>query len=170
MSAIIEEMTTVPTNKAFLEVCMSIEGLCADLYHYYSERYRDVPEASRLWKKTALEEENHQRQFELALLLSEQVEYDVTRVSLKRAYSIESALQKFVAQVKRNTPDLLTAVSRAVEMEEILSELHANQCLRFKDDSIQGLFKAMNEADNEHMVALQRYLTILNLPQCEMCG
>jgi hypothetical protein len=63
------EMTDVIASRTFLDVYMGIETLCADLYHFYSEVFEDIPEASRLWKKTALEEENHKRQFELALRL-----------------------------------------------------------------------------------------------------
>jgi rubrerythrin len=164
------EMTDVIASKIFLEVCMGIETLCADLYHYYSEAYEDVPEASRLWKKTAIEEENHKMQFELALRLMNETEFEVPKESLKLAYSIQYKLLKLTDLVKSNKPELLTAVSKAIEMEDKLANLHVHTALKFKDESIRRLFKALSEDDCGHVSNLQRYQTILRLPNCEMEG
>ena len=41
------------TRKIFLDIYKGVEGICADLYHYYSRSYEDIPDASRLWEKTA---------------------------------------------------------------------------------------------------------------------
>jgi len=164
------EMTDMMTRKLFLDVCMDIEGLCADLYHYYSKIYVDVPEASRLWKKTALEEENHRKQFELASLLLKEAEYEVGYDSLRRAYLVQYKLVKLTEIIKDNKPDLLTAVSKVLEMEEKLADLHVYTALNFKEESMQKLFKAMSDSDCDHIAALQRYQTILYLPQCEMGG
>jgi rubrerythrin len=164
------EMTDVKSKKIFLEVCMDIERLCADVYHLYSEIYEDIPEASRLWKKTALEEENHQMQFGLALRLLSGTEFEVSKDSLKRAYSIQYKLLKLINHVQGTKPELLTAVSNAVEMEEKLADLHVHASLHFKEESMQKLFKSLSEADHGHIAALQRYRTILYLPHCEMVG
>jgi rubrerythrin len=162
------ETTDMMTKKIFLDVCMGIEGLCAELYHYYSKIYEDIPEASGLWKKTALEEENHQRQFELALRLWEETDFEVLDDSLKRAYSIQHKLLKFINKIKSTRPELLAAVSSAVEMEEKLADLHAHTSLKFREESMQKLFKALSDADRDHVTDLQRYRTILCLPQSEM--
>jgi len=158
------------TRKIFLEVCMEIEKLCADLYHYYSEIYQDIPDASGLWKKTALEEENHQKQFELALRLLGETEFEVPEESLERAYSVRNKFLNLIDHIKSTKPDLLTAVSKAVEMEENLADLHVHTSLNFKEESMQKLFKSMSEADHDHVAALKRYQTILYLPQSEMRG
>lgn len=163
-------LTETMTKNTFLEICMGIEGLCAELYHFYSTLYEDNPEASRLWKKAALEEENHQNQFGLAMRLLCETDFDILQHSLKRAYSIHDKLQKLIIHVKSNKPDLLTAVSEAVEMEEKLADLHAYTALNFRDDSLQRLFKALSDADSEHVAALQRYQAVLYLPQSDMHG
>lgn len=164
------EMTGMMTRKIFLEVCMGIERLCADLYYYYSEIYQDIPDASELWKKTALEEENHQKQFELALRLLNETEFDVPEESLKRAYAVQNKFLNLIDHVKLNKPDLLTAVSKAIEMEENIADLHVHTSLKFRDESLQKLFKSMSEADQDHIAALRHYQTILFLPQSEMRG
>lgn len=164
------DMGDVKSKQIYLEVCMGIERLCADMYHYYSEIYEENHDASRLWKTAALEEENHQRQFELALRLLNETEIDVPFGCLNRAYAIQYKLLKLTDHVRNNKPDLLTAVSKAVEMEEILADLHAHTALKFKDESLQKLFKALSEADHEHVAALQSYRTVLYLPHTEMTG
>jgi len=161
--------TDIKTITNFLEVCTGIEMLFADLYHYFSKIYEDVPEASRLWKKTALEEENHQKQCELALRLKDETEFEVPEESLERAYSVQYKLLYLIDHIKNTPPDLLTAVSKAVEMEEKLADLHAH-ALNFKEASMQKLFRSLSAADNEHIASLQRYQIILRLPQSEMGG
>ena len=162
------EMSDVMASKIFLEVCMGIETLCADLYHYYSDIYVDIPDASRFWKKAALEEENHRKQFELALHLLNETEFAVSKESLKRAHSIQYKLLELINHIKSNQPELLTAVSKAIEMEEKLADLHAYTALNFKEASMHDLFKALNEADRDHVADMQRYRTILFLPLSEM--
>ena|SRR5450631_2329067 len=163
-------MSEITNKKIFLEVCMGIEGLCADMYHYYSEIYVDVPEASKLWKKTVIEEENHQKHFELALRLSDEMEFDVSEESLERAYKIQYKLLKLTNHVRSKKPELHVAVSKAVEMGAKLADLHVYNALNFKDESLQKMFKAMSEADSNHVSDLQCFQTILSLPNCEMEG
>ena len=164
------EMTDKMTRKVFLEVCMGIEALCADLYHYYSEIYADNPEVSALWKKTALEEENHRKQFELALRLLDDTDFEVLNDSLARAYAIQYKLLKLMDNIRSTTPELLTAVSKAIEMEEKLADLHIQTSLKFREESMQNMFKALSEADRGHVSDLQRYRSILYLPLSEMEG
>lgn len=163
-------MSDMANRKNFLEVCMGIEGLCADLYHYYSEIYADIPEASTLWTKTAIEEENHQKQFELALRLMDETEFDVSQTSLDRAYAIQYKLLKLTNHVKTEKPELLVAVSKAVEMEVKLADLHVHTSLNFKDESMQKMFKALGEADSNHVYDMHRFQTILSLPYSQMEG
>ena len=162
------ETTDIKACKAFLNLCIGIEGLCADLYHHYSKIYEDIPDASRLWKKTALEEENHQKQFELALRLMNETEFEVSEESLKRACSIHEKLLNLMDYVKINRPELLTAVSKAVEMEEQLADLHAQTSLNFKDESMKDLFRALSAADHGHVADIQQYRSVLFLPLSPM--
>ena len=164
------EMTDITTRKIFLEICMDIEGLCASLYHFYSTIYEDSPEAVRFWKKVALEEENHQKQFELALRLLNETEFEVSKDNLKRAYAIQFKLQNLMNHIQSHKPDLLTAVSKAIEMEEKLADLHVHTSLNFKDESMQKLFTALGNADMHHVSEMQRYLTVLYLPLSDMEG
>jgi rubrerythrin len=166
--AAMSNMTNILASKIFLEVCMGIEGLCADLYHSYSTMFADTPEASRLWKKTALEEENHRMQFELALRLFSETEFEVPKESLKRAFSVHCNLLKLKDSCTRNRPELLAAVSQAVEMEANLADLHVHTALHFSEPTMQNMFKALSDADRDHVAGLQRYQAMLRLPLVEM--
>lgn len=163
-------MADIIVRKTFLDVCRGIEGLCAELYHYYSKIYEDIPEASSLWKKTALEEENHQKQFELAIRLWDETEFDVLDESVRTAFSLQFKLMNLMTKIRRTKPDLLVAVTKAIEMEEKLADLHVCTALKFKEESMQQLFKALSEADRGHVSDLRRYRSILYLPQSEMAG
>jgi rubrerythrin len=152
----------------FLDVCMRIEGLCAELYHYFADVYGEYSDAALLLKKTALEEENHRKQFELVLHLRDEVEFEITPADLRRAWHIHAKITELLNVVKQKRPDLINAFTLAVEMEERLADLHVESAVRFKDESLVRLFEAFGRSDQEHVSALKRYLTILLLPGSEM--
>jgi len=151
----------------FLDVCMKIEELSAELYYYFGDIYTDVSAVS-LWKKTAMEEENHRKQFELVLHLREEVEFDITPDCMKRVWQAHGKLLGLLDAVKRHPPDLIESLSLSIEMEESLADLHVQTAVRFRDDSVVRLFQALGQSDHEHIGSLKRYRTILLLPVSEM--
>jgi hemoglobin-like flavoprotein len=161
-------MAELMIKKVFLDICMDIEGHCAEIYHFYSRIFEDNPEASHIWNKAAQEEESHRKQFEMALLLMRENEFEVPMDTLKRAYSVKVRLMTHIDHIKSNKPDLLTAVSKAVEMEDKLADLHVYTALKFNDDSMRKLFKEMSDSDRDHVAVLQRYHSILCMMNREM--
>ena len=157
------------TISRFFELCAKIEGVCAELYHYYSELHHDNEDISRLWKKTAQEEENHQKQFELAYRLREDAGFEL-EFDLERAERIYQKLVVLLAHVQQNPPDIITALTRAIEMEERLADLHMENAVRFKDKSIKSLFQALSEFDQDHVKTLRHSLAVMTLSQSEMVG
>jgi len=153
----------------FFDVCAGIEGLCAKLYHYYSDIYKDNDEVSRLWAKTALEEENHQKQFELVNRLRDDIGFDLN-ADIDRTVRIHQKLGTLLEHVRLNPPDLVTALSRAIEMEENLADLHLDSSVSFHDESIKAMFLALREFDQDHVKSLRHCLAIMQLPTTEMVG
>lgn len=151
----------------FFGLCAQNEQLCAELYHYYSDLFLHDPEVSQLWKKTALEEENHQKQFELALRLVEECDFELCN-DVERALSVNQKFKQLLLYVRNNPPDIRTALNRAIEMEEAICDLHMGSAVRFKDKNTHDLFKAMYDADQEHVESLRLYLTIKDLVNTEM--
>src|SRR5450631_1593068 len=150
----------------FFDVCAKIEGLCAALYHYYSDIYKDNDDVSQLWKKTALEEENHQKQFELAYRLRDEVEFDLN-ADIDRIYRIHQKLNTLLEHVRQSPPDIVTALTKAIEMEENIADLHLESSVRFHDESIRKMFKALQEFDQDHVKALRHCLAIVTLSKAE---
>jgi rubrerythrin len=153
----------------FFDVCAKIEGLCATLYHYYSDIHNDHAEVSRLWKKTALEEENHQKQFELAYRLREDIKFDLN-ADIDRCYRIHQILSNLLAHVRQNPPDIVMALTKAIEMEERIADLHLESSVRFHDESISNMFQALQAFDQDHVKSLRHCLAIMSLPKAEMAG
>ncbi len=153
----------------FFDICAKIEGLCAELYHYYSDVFQEYDEASQLWKKTALEEENHKRQFELASRLGDNSIFEVD-TDMDKTYRIYDKLRKLLEHVRKHSPDIVTALTKAIEMEEYLADLHMESSVRFNDNSIREMFQAMRDFDQEHVTSLKRLQTILMLPKSVMTG
>jgi len=166
-------MQQVDTNEDkvvdFFDVCARIEGLCAALYHYYSDIHRDHADVSRLWKKTALEEENHQKQFELAYRLREEIEFDLN-ADIDRFNRIHQILSNLLEHVRQNPPDVVTALTKAIEMEERIADLHLESSVRFHDESISKMFQALQAFDQDHVKSLRHCLAIMSLPKAEMSG
>jgi len=153
----------------YFDLCAKIEGLCATLYHYYSDIFKDLDHVSQLWKKTALEEENHQKQFELANRLREDVDFDLS-ANIDRTYQIHQKLSNLLDHVRKNPPDVVTALTKAIEMEEGLADLHLDSSVTFKDETIKNLFLALRDFDQDHVKSLQQGLAIMTLSQTEMVG
>jgi rubrerythrin len=157
------------TVSIYFDVCAKIEGLCAELYHYYSVVYQDNEDVSQLWKKTALEEENHQKQFELAYRLRDEVDFDL-QVNLESANKICRKMWNLLDHVRQHPPDIVTALTKAIEMEEHLASLHMENAVLFKDIMVQRLFQALQNYDQDHIKAMQHCLSAVTLYQSEMVG
>lgn len=153
----------------FFDTCAKIEGLCAELYHYYSVVHQDHGDVSRLWIKTALEEENHQKQFELAYRLRDDVEFDLN-ADIERINRIYEKMNNLVVHVRQNPPDIVTALTKAIAMEESLADLHLDSAVRFHDESIRKMFQALGEFDQDHIKSLKQCLAVMTLAQTEMVG
>lgn len=153
----------------YFDLCAKIESLCAELYHYYSDVFKDNAHISQLWKKTALEEENHQKQFELANRLRDDVMLDLN-ADIDRTYRIHQKLRNLLDHVHHTPPDIVTALTKAIEMEESLAVIHLDSSVKFHDESIKNLFLALRNADRDHVKSLQHGLAISTLSQTEMIG
>ena len=164
------EMKDMMTRKIFLDVCMGTERLCADLYHCYGKVYEDIPEVNIFWKKAARDKENLQKHYELLLQLLNEIQFDVPRDSLERAYGVRHKLLNLIGHVKNNKPDLATACSKAAEIEENLADMHDHPSLNFSDVCMLNLFKILGVAERDHVAASERSRTILHRPHCEMGG
>lgn len=137
-----------------LNTCAAIEETCAAIYHYFSECYGSVPRLGQLWEKTACEEDNHARQFQLASRLRGQ-----GIASLKsdpdRARSILDRVRSVLEKVRKGPPSPGEALRLAIKMERSLSEFHMDEVAVFEDRELARLFESMMKNDQEHIRTLE---------------
>jgi hypothetical protein len=140
-----------------LELCTNIEEKTAELYFCFSDLYREMPDLSRLMRKTAQEEENHMLQFQLAAKLKKSCNFTAT-VSLTQAQQAFNMIAGLLEKVRERPPTWRNALKFAIELENRMAQFHTNTALVFEDDSFNSLCEAMMRHDQDHVVALSRYL------------
>lgn len=140
-----------------LEICRDIEAANAELYWYFAEVFKDHAELTALWQKTAREEENHFRQFGLAIKLRKDTIVDSLRVDGSKAEKTLNVIKTYFDTVKQTPPSKLEALSAAIKIEKGLAAFHLTNAAHFIQESHKKLFAAMMAADKEHLEALQRF-------------
>ena len=100
-------------DQALLEKCRKIELLNQELYTRFAETYHDVPEAVYLWRKTAVEEQNHAEQFSLALKLKKGLQMNST-IPLDTADKLITRLNTIIEGLPSKTLSLLDADRKSV--------------------------------------------------------
>ncbi|HEY4743967.1 MAG TPA: hypothetical protein VIH45_04860 [Desulfuromonadaceae bacterium] len=146
-----------PDVNELLDICSSIEQKTAELYFFFSELYREMPDLARLWRKTAQEEENHMRQFQMAVRLSKNSTFTAA-VSPLHAQQALDMITGLLERLREHPPTWHNALKFAIELEDRLSRFHTATALVFDDSSFNALYQAMMKHDQDHVQALSRYL------------
>lgn len=141
----------------FLEVCRNIELVNAELYQYFAEIFSSHPELAALWHKTAQEEENHARQFVLAIKMRKETIVDSFVIDGSKAENTLDIVKSYYNTVKNTPPSMLEALSVAIKIEKGLASFHLVNSVHFVQESHKKLFSAMMAADQEHLEALQKF-------------
>jgi len=142
---------------AVLKTCSQIEGKVAEIYHFFSDLHRENAELSVLWRKTALEEENHMYQFQLAARISRGTVAG-TRIDAGKAQAALNMVESLQERLQEKPPTFAGALKFAVELEEKLSAFHLENAVIFDNDQAESLFRAMMANDRDHVAALQSFL------------
>ena len=143
-------------NVTLLKSCATIERECAELYHWLSDLYHENRRAALLWKKTALEEENHESQF----ILAEKLANGMLTVPLLEEDSVERELEKLRAlrrDFEVNPPTLTRALEAAIILEEDLAKFHLEKVLLYSNEDDRKMFSAMMDHDTDHAEALKSF-------------
>lgn len=148
------EISAKISDQILLEKCREIELLCKDLYEYFAELYSDNGDAVRLWRKTAMEEQNHADQFTLALKIQKGLPC-LVKVNSAKLDSIQTQMLTALERFKAAPPKLADALSTSIKLEKYLEEFHLGCVVEFEDRSYKKLFDAMMASDQEHIASLQ---------------
>lgn len=143
-------------DQLLLEKCRTIELLNQELYTRFAETYADIPEAVYLWRKTAVEEENHAEQFTLALKMRKCLQMQST-ITLDTADKLIARLRNVIERLPSNRLSLIEALEFAIKLEQYLVKFHLSCVASFKDESFQKLFNAMMASDQGHIAAIEAF-------------
>ncbi|MBW2455259.1 MAG: hypothetical protein JRI68_12145 [Deltaproteobacteria bacterium] len=138
--------------------CAEMERIMAELYQFFAQTHRRWNDLYRLWTKTAREEENHARQFELAERMAGDVE--ALHITAEQAAGLVAGMRRVLDQVRETPPSPIQALEQAVRLEQRLAKFHLTSLAEFAQPTTRKLFEAMLAADQEHVAALERRLEV----------
>jgi rubrerythrin len=141
-----------------LTACRSIELTMAGLYEELAVLHRHDGTMAHLWKKTAREEMNHAAQFSLLIdTMSDTVSASLADPStLDR---VRRAIENTIEEYRLHPPSVREALVAAIDFEESMSALHADQILVFTHPQCKQLLAAMMAADRGHVSTLRAVLS-----------
>ena len=143
-----------------LTACRSLELAMAGLYEELAALHDHDPGMERLWKKTAREELNHAAQFTLLIeAMTDTV--SATLVAPATLEHVRGAIENTVEEYRLHPPSVREALVAAIDFEESMSTLHADQILVFANPKCRSLLAAMMAADRGHVAALRAALSSL---------
>lgn len=147
-----------------LTACRAIELTMAGLYEELAILHQDDGAIANMWKKTAREEMNHAAQFSLLI----DTMSDTISASLADPTTLERvhrAIENTVEEFRLRPPSAREALVTAIDFEESMSALHADQILVFTHPQCKQLLAAMMAADRGHISTLRATLSKLNQSQ-----
>lgn len=132
----------------------------AGLYEELAALHDYDAAVARLWKKTAREEMNHAAQF--ALLIETMSDMVSTTLADPTTFDrVRRAIENTVEEFSLRLPSVREALVAAIDFEESMSALHADQILVFTNPQCKRLLAAMMAADRGHVSALRAALSKL---------
>lgn len=140
---------------SLLQICRDIETYCAEIYHVYAERYADDEELRELWQRTFEEEENHARQFVMAINMRREGMIASINVDSVKATQVLEMVKSIYNGILANLPSKLDALRSAIKMEEKLSTFHLDTIADFQDEGMKKMFHAMMMGDQHHIQRLE---------------
>lgn len=156
-----EKVVKLPAvDLGVLDRCALIELKCAELYRHFERVHADIPEMAALWRKSALEEDNHAEQFKFAERLKgagmEGVKSDISRID-----TILQTLESYLDKIAHSQPTPIEGLQFAIHLEEVLSEYHMTNVVEFADNDLARLFKSMMDHDKGHIDSLKNALALM---------
>jgi rubrerythrin len=157
-----------------LDVCREIRLVCAELHHYYADLFVNDRAALLFWKRIAMGEENHAKEFDLIAKLRRQNLVHSFRSDLLDAEIALIYLRSLIERTKQNPPSLAEALRTSIKLEEKLSPFHLQNIVKFVDSSFRKQFTGLIQAEQERIASLRKAYEKLLAPasdnsfQCDL--
>jgi rubrerythrin len=143
-----------------LHQCADIEGTLAEIYEFFTSAYRNNPDITRLFEKTAAEERNHEYQLRLAIKTCSPLIQEMT-LTAEEAEKHLSYARTALQRVRESVPTMEEALKMAINCETIFSQFHLDTAAQFADESCSKMFSAMMATDEGHTTSLKEALAEL---------
>lgn len=144
----------------FLDSCYEIECCCAEMYYFFAEQFADNRKLSRLWSKTAMEEENHARHVLLAKKMVSSINW-VCLESWRNATTALALVKQTIRSIRESPPGQKDAILMALACEHRLENLHMQSAILVKEAVGNSMFKALLKADRQHVELLEATLDMM---------
>jgi rubrerythrin len=154
------KMTTQMETMVILQRCADIEGVLAEIYEFFAAAYRNTPDITRLFEKTAAEERNHEYQFRLAIKTHAPLIREMT-LTTEEADKHLSYAREALHRVRESVPSMEDALRMSINCETIFTRFHLDTAAHFADESCAKLFSAMMATDEGHTTSLKEALAEL---------
>jgi len=153
--------STIVKMHVFLDACNEVENTCAEMYYLFAQQFTADRKASRLWGKTAMEEEDHARH----VLLAKKMVKSINWVCVESWQNVASALnmvKQFIRSVRESPPSLEKALLMALQCEYRMEILHMQSAILMKEKTGNSMFKSMIKSmikeDRGHIEMLEAAL------------
>lgn len=140
-----------------LDACEDVEKVGADIYHFLADHFHENAPIARLWRKTALEEENHARQVMLAKKMMKNIVW-ISTDTWRKIFSAQVQIHGIFDRIQESAPSLKEALLFAIDMEAKMDFIHMQNSILMEDKAGNDLFVAMMKADQGHAARLKEAL------------
>lgn len=142
----------------FIKECAKIEETAALIYHEFSRNKHCDAELVKIWQDMARDEEDHALQLKFALRVPLGEAFSGVRNNCPDPEKLYALASGILQKTRENGCQLLEMLKDAVTLEKEFCKIHATYALEFKEPGLLKTFKALANADAEHLQALQNYL------------
>jgi len=149
----------------YLNDCCKIELLASRIYQHFAAQGNFPERLRETFAQLARDEEDHARQFDLALELPEGALGDVKRIAWER---IAAGLDRIRARFQDLHHEPCTAeqaLKTALQLEKDFIRIHLDNSLYIEDQRIRRLFAGLARADEEHLATLREAIIWWNRRQ-----
>lgn len=143
----------------FVRDCHKLEMLASKIYHVLSRKETFPKELRDAFAQLSVDEKNHSNNLDLILQASKAELGDYCfRVSWEKIYEALNFAEKFLKMVEQSDINEVTALSVAMDMENLFIKAHAHNVLEFQNLKLAALFEELGRQDQAHFDTLKKVL------------
>lgn len=144
----------------FLEVCMDVERVAANIYEGFVDRFVDDADLRHLWQQMAQDEHAHAMQLKLAITTSREGIVANPRLTLERVREVLKQAQALQQRLLPARPSAVEALTLALRMEEVFGQAHLLAVAEVEREDLKAMFRKLARADEEHIGGVRRLLSV----------